>query len=143
MKKRILSLLLTLGLVLGLSLPTYATEEPDLAEVTVNGEPVYYTAEVYNGTSYIPFYGGVQTLRPDAEITWEEGIFTASAWDFTMTVKVGDPYLVVNGRFLYIPEKVKGWADGTALVPARVLVTALGHGSDGAARWSCAPAGCR
>ena len=33
MKKRILSLLLTLGLVLGLSLPTYAAEEPDLAEV--------------------------------------------------------------------------------------------------------------
>lgn len=126
MKKRICSVLLALTLTLGISGPAFAVEEPSAAEVTVNGEAVYYTAEVHDGTAYIPFYGGVQTLRPDAEITWEDGIFTASAWDFTMTVKVGDPYLVINGRYLYIPEKVKGWADGTALVPARVLATALG-----------------
>jgi N-acetylmuramoyl-L-alanine amidase len=43
-----------------------------------------------------------------------------------MTVKVGDPYLVINGRYLYISGRVKGWADGTALVPARTLATALG-----------------
>lgn len=126
MKKQTLSFLLTLAMVLGLSAPAFAAGEPSVAEVTVNGEAVYYTAEVYDGTAYIPFYGGVQTLRPDAEITWEDGIFTASAWDLTMTVKVGDPYLIVNGRYLYIPEKVKGWDDGTALVPARVLATALG-----------------
>ena len=126
MKKHILSSLLALSLTLGLSVPALAAGEPSVAEVTVNGEAVYYTAEVYDGTAYIPFYGGVQTLRPDAEITWEDGTFTASAWDLTMTVKVGDPYLIVNGRYLYIPEKVKGWADGTALVPARVLATALG-----------------
>lgn len=126
MKKQILTFLLALIMLLGLSVPTFAAEEPSIVEVTVNGEPVYYTAEVYDGTAYVPFYGGVQTLRPDAEIIWEDGVFTASAWDFTMTVKVGDPYLVINGRYLYIADRVKGWEDGTALVPARVLATALG-----------------
>lgn len=126
MKKRIFSSLLALTLTLGLAVPAYAGEEPSTAEVTVNDQAVSYTAEVYDGTAYIPFYGGVQSLRPDAEITWEDGTFTAAAEDLTMTVRVGDPYLVVNGRYLYIAGKVKGWADGTALVPARVLATALG-----------------
>ncbi len=126
MKKRIFSYVLILALTLGLAVPVWAEEEPSKAGVTVNGEEVYYTAEIYDGTAYIPFYNGVQTLRPDAEITWADGIFTAAAEDLTMTVRVGDPYLVVNGRYLYIDGKVKGWADGTALVPARVLATALG-----------------
>lgn len=126
MKKRVLTFLLAFGLTLGCSYPVFAEEGAFPAEVTVNGEPVYYTAEVYDSTAYVPFYGGVSTLRPDAEITWENGVFTASAWDFTMTVKIGDPYLLINGRYLYIPGGVKGWADGTALVPARTLATALG-----------------
>lgn len=126
MNKRILSSLLALVLTLGLAAPAYAQEEPSVAEVTVNDQTVSYTAEVYDGTAYIPFYSGVQSLRPDAEITWEDGTFTAAAEDFTMTVRVGDPYLIINGRYLYIAETVKGWADGTALVPARVLATALG-----------------
>ena len=101
MKKRIFSYVLILALTLGLAVPVWAEEEPSKAGVTVNGEEVYYTAEIYDGTAYIPFYNGVQTLRPDAEITWADGIFTAAAEDLTMTVRVGDPYLVVNGRYLW------------------------------------------
>ena len=126
MRKRVCSGLLALFTLLTLALPAMAAEEPSTAEVTVNGEAVYYTAEVYDGTAYIPFYGGVQTLRPDAEITWEDGVFTASAEDFTMTASIGDHYIVINDRYLYISDGVKGWDDGTALVPARVLATALG-----------------
>lgn len=126
MKKRILSMLMMLSLALGSTAPAFAGEEFSTAGVTVNGEPVYYTAEIHEGTAYVPFYGAVQTLRPDAEITWEDGVFTASGEDFTMTVRIGDPCLVINGRYLYIAGKVKGWADGTALVPARVMATALG-----------------
>ena len=127
MKKRLFSGLMALILAIGLAIPVSAEgEEPAVAEVTVNGAPVYYSAEVYDGTAYIPFYGGVKTLRPDAVITWEDGTFTASAQDFTMTARGGDAYLTINGRYLYIPGKVKEQADGTALVPARVLATALG-----------------
>ncbi len=126
MKKFLLPSILTLALTLGLAVPAFGAEEPAKAEVTVNAQSAYFSAEVYDGTAYIPFYGGVQLLRPDAEITWEEGTFYARAADFTMTVKVGDPYLAINDRYLYIPMRVKGWEDGTALVPARVLATALG-----------------
>lgn len=127
MRKRICPALLALITVLTLAFPVFAEEgEPAIAPVTVNGEEVYYSAEIYDGVSYIPFYGGVQTLRPDAEITWEDGVFTASAQDFTMTASIGDRYIVINDRYLYIADGVKGWEDGTALVPARVLATALG-----------------
>lgn len=127
MYKRLLSALLAMVLALPLAFPAYAQEEQPVAvEVTVNGELTWYTAELLGGTSYVPFYGGVTTLRPDAAVTWEDGLFTASAEDFTMTCRVGDPCIVINERYLYVPGGVRGWADGTALVPARTLALALG-----------------
>ena len=127
MKRRICSGVVAALTILTLTIPAFAAgEEPTVAPVTVNGQEVYYSAEIHSGTAYIPFYGGVQTLRPDAEITWEDGVFTASAEDFTMTASIGDHYIVINDRYLYISDGVKGWEDGTALVPARVLATALG-----------------
>lgn len=126
MKQRTLSFLLALALGVSLSVPAFAAEEPTAAEVTVNGESAGYAAQVYGGTAYVPFYSAVLSLRPDAEITWTDGTFTASAWDFTMTARGGDAYLTVNGRYLYIPGRVKELSDGAALVPARVLATALG-----------------
>lgn len=127
MCKRLIPLLLACALALTAALPAYAEEEQPIAvEVTVNGEAVWYTAELCGGTSYVPFYGGVTTLRPDAAVTWEDGLFTATAEDFTMTCRIGDPCVVINDRYLYIPGGVRGWADGTALIPARTLALALG-----------------
>ena len=126
MKRRMLSAILIVALLGALMLPAYAQEGPDIANVTVNGEMADYIAEVYGGTAYIPFYHAVLSLRPDAQVTWENGAFYAQAEDFTMTARVGDAYVVINDRYLYVAGGVKGWADGTALVPARVLATALG-----------------
>lgn len=127
MRKRLIPMLLACALALTAAFPACAEEEqPAAVEVTVNGETSWYTAELCGGISYVPFYGGVTTLRSDAEVTWEDGLFTASAWDFTMTCRIGDPCIVINGRYLYIPGGVRGWADGTALVPARTLALALG-----------------
>lgn len=126
MKRRMICGVLCLSLALCLATPVWADEPGSFAEVAVNGEAAAFSAEVYDGTSYVPFYEGTMALRPDAEITWEEGTFYARAWDFTMTAKVWDPYIVINGRYLYVPDRVRGWADGTALVPARTLATALG-----------------
>lgn len=126
MRKKIGALVLAGALTLSLALPVHGEETPGVVAVTVNGQTVAYTAEAYDGTAYIPFYHGVMSLRPDAVITWDNGVFTASAWDFTMTARVGDPYIVINDRYLYIPGTVKGWADGAALVPARTLAAALG-----------------
>ena len=127
MKKQITCALVCLTLLLGLSAPAYAAEEPATASVTVNGTLAEdFQATIYGSTSYLSFCAGTMALRPDASITWEDGQFIATASDFTMTVRVGDSHLVINGRYLYIPDGVKGLEDGTALVPARTLATALG-----------------
>ncbi len=94
--------------------------------VTLNGAPSALPAVVYGGTSYVPFYAAVLALRPDAQVTWENGSFIATAADFTMTVRAGDVYLVINERYLYIPDGVKSEPDGAAWVPARTLATGLG-----------------
>lgn len=126
MNRRALSMLLALVTLLSLATPAMASEPPTVAEVRVNNEPVGFQAEVYDGVSYIPFYAGVMALRPDSVITWDNGTFTASASDFTMTARAGDRYLVINDRYLYVPTGIKSWPEGAALVPARTLATALG-----------------
>ena len=126
MKKQMIPALLCLVLTLGLAVPASADWEPPAVEVMVNGETTGFFGELHGGTTYLPFYNGVLALRPDAQVTWEDGTFYARANDFIMTARIGDAYVVVNGRYLYVADRVKGWADGTALVPARVLATALG-----------------
>lgn len=127
MRKRLIPALLALSLVLAPVIPAYAEEaEPTYVEVAVNGESANYIAELWDDVSYVPFYHSVASLRPDATITWEDGLFTAAAWDFTMTCRVGDPYVVINERYLYVPGGVLGWGDGTALIPTRTLALALG-----------------
>ena len=132
MKRHTLSMLSAFLMVLTIAIPVNsaeaaaAAESPEVVEVKVNSEPAGFQAEIYAGTCYIPFYAGVMALRPDAEITWEDGTFYAKAWDFTMTARPGDKYLVINGRYLYVPMGIKNWPDGAALVPVRTLATALG-----------------
>lgn len=129
MKRRISHVLLCAALLVGLQAPAWATEEVAIptVDVLINGVKVeWFQAELHGGTSYVPFYGATLTLRPDAQIIWEDGQFIATAHDFTMTARIGDPYIQINGRYLYLPGGVKGWEDGTALVPARALATALG-----------------
>lgn len=128
MRKRILQCILSLALLLSVALPAYAAEESwENVEVLLNEETVVgFEARVNDGVSYLPFYAATVAIRPDAQVVWEDGKFTATAQDFTMTVRVGDPYLAINGRYLYIPGGVWGDPDGTAWIPTRTLATALG-----------------
>ena len=127
MRNRIARGLLCLALLLALTAPAYALEGYEAVEVTLNGEAVSgLEAQVKSGVSYLPFGATVMLLRPDAQVVWEEGRFVASAEDFTMSVAVGEVYLTINDRYLYISGGVPADDDGDALVPARVLVSALG-----------------
>ncbi len=97
------------------------------AEVVINGETMTnFRAELYDGTSYVSLYGATLALRPDAVIAWEDNQMVARAEDFELSARVGTCYLVVNGRYLYIPDGVKFDAAGDTLVPVRVLAQALG-----------------
>lgn len=127
MNKRIAHGLLSLTLLLSLATPAFAEEITPTVEVTVNGETAAdFSAAAYGGTTYVPFYFATKALRPDAQIEWVDGRFIAAAEDFTMTARIGDPCLEINGRYLYIPQRIKGEADGTAWVPTRALAAALG-----------------
>mgnify|MGYP006072934677 CR=1 FL=1 len=97
------------------------------AEVVINGETMTnFRAELYGGTSYVSLYGATLALRPDAVIAWEDNQMVERAEDFELSARVGTCYLVVNGRYLYIPDGVKFDAAGDTLVPVRVLAQALG-----------------
>lgn len=126
MRKRLTNGLLCLALLFSLTVPARAVEGFTEAGVTLNGEVTALTAQVKDGTSYLPFGGTVQALRPDAQVTWENGRFIATAQDFTMSVGVGECYLTINERYLYIPGGVLLADNGDALVPSRTLAIALG-----------------
>lgn len=128
MKKRISCLILCLTLILSLGVNALAAETPDsTAAVVVDGVAVEnFSAMGYGRTTYVSLYGATLALRPDAVITWEENQMVARGSDFTLSARIGQPYLVVNGRYLYIPNGVKKDEAGDTLVPTRTLATALG-----------------
>lgn len=101
--------------------------DPDRVTVTVDGvvsESCF--ARLEGWTSYVSFYYGAKALRPDLDITWEEGVFVARAEDVYMTVSCGDLYLQINGRYLPVEGGIRQADDGAAWLPVRVLATALG-----------------
>lgn len=83
-------------------------------------------ARLEGWTSYVSFYYGAKAIRPDLDITWEEGVFVARAQDVYMTASCGDLYLQINGRYLPVEGGIQQADDGAAWLPVRVLATALG-----------------
>ncbi len=132
MHKRIAHILLCLSLVLALTVPALAVQAPEPiceAELHIDGADAGFNGTMYfDGTTHVPFAVTVQALRPDAQVVCENGRYTATAEDFTMTAKAGESYLVVNDRYLYIPDTILTSAEGEAMVPVRILCRALGVG---------------
>lgn len=76
-----------------------------------------------NGTSYI-------TLRALSELGgyglyWQDGQAVLTGEDIELTAVPGQSYLEVNGRALYIPERV-GAVDGKTYLPMRMVADATG-----------------
>lgn len=134
MRSRIAAVVLALLMAVSLALPVSAEEgkkSPRVVEVTLDGELTEVTGYLVGWTSYLPFSETVTLFRPDAQVSEEDGLYTARAEDFEMTARVGDCYVVINDRYLYVSDNVKEREeDGMPLVPARILATALGAGVD-------------
>lgn len=127
LKRRVLCGLLCTVMLFGLVVPAYAEEEPPVVQVTVDGEPAEVEALLYGGTSYFPLEETILFLYPEAEVSCENGIYTARTEEFTVTVVGESFYLVVNERYLYVPDGIKSRnSDGMVMVPARILGKALG-----------------
>lgn len=96
-------------------------------DVRVNGTSIARQTVrlTVNDTNYISIRPLVKALFPDAKITWAEGQCTFTADGLSLTAKPGDCYLVVNGRYLYVPNSIIT-EDHSLLAPARTLCTALG-----------------
>lgn len=130
--KRVLSLLLSLTMAMGLALPVYgAEEEIPTTKATLDGEPMDITAYLFDGVSYFPFEETVKAFYPDSQVSCEDGVYVAKGENFTMTVEKGKRYVEINDRYLYVASGFKTReTDGMVMVPARILGQALGIGVD-------------
>lgn len=96
--------------------------------LTVDGKPV--SSEVNktqkSGTTYVALAPMVEELDASAAVRWDgsSGTVTVSSSKLTLTAKVGQLYLVANGRYLYIPEGVQ-LINGRVTVPLSVLTEAF------------------
>lgn len=124
MKKRILSVALSLALLLGAVGPAIAYESPS---IYVNGQPVLMAVEplVVNRTTYVPYLAVVQAMYPDATAAWENDRAVLRATGLTIEISIGNCYLVANGRYLYFPGGVIV-QNSDIFVPVRTLAQAMG-----------------
>lgn len=133
MRKRVLSLMLCLVVVLPMGSYAFAAEEA-AQQVTTEAAAPYFLVDgvacedpgmtVYNGVYYVSLVNAVQALRPDAVITWEGDCVVAAAEGLTIRVRVGDQYIEANGRCLYVLNGVIA-GNGRVLVPARIIAQAM------------------
>lgn len=80
---------------------------------------------VENGVTYVALAPMAQLLDSAVTIGWDGNTATVYSDKLSLTAKVGDLYLVANGRYLYIPEGVR-MVDNMVTVPLSTLVEAFG-----------------
>ncbi len=78
-----------------------------------------------NGTTYISVRAMVEALAPEANVSWQDNQLVASGNGFSLTARPGDIYIVVNDRYLYVPDSVLHEND-VVMAPVRTICTALG-----------------
>ncbi len=126
MLKRLLTLAMCLCLTFGLSGNVIAVES-DGIDVIVNNAVIDLDVpvQVEGQTTFVSYWPIVRALYPDAYTIWQDGQVVVTATGLFMTIQPGRPYLIANGRYLYMPQGTKT-LDGIIQVPSRVLATALG-----------------
>ena len=96
--------------------------------LTVDGRPV--SSEVSktqkSGTTYVALVPMAKELDSSVSVVWDGGsqTVTVRSSKLNLTAKVGQLYLVANGRYLYVPEGVRMEA-GRVVVPLKELVKAF------------------
>lgn len=101
-------------------------QQPIGPQLIINGVsiPQSCTTTVCD-TTYIPLRTIVCALDPNASITWENDQLVAVGQGYRLSARPGDPYMVVNDRYLYVPDGILFQNDAT-LAPLRTICTALG-----------------
>lgn len=125
MKKRAIHAVLFLALCFALSCPAAAAEGG--VRFVIDGTEIEndFTMQTIDETIFVSYWPIVQALYPEASAQWANGRAEVRADGLEMFIQPGYQYLVANGRYLYVPERIK-CQDGNVLVPVRVLCQALG-----------------
>ena len=101
--------------------------EPSVLSVVVGDQIIdlEVPALLEEGVSYVPCLSVVRAFYPEATQVTEGGVTTILAPDLKLDLTVGKPYVVANGRYLYMPQGYR-YSEGTPLLPARMLAAILG-----------------
>lgn len=121
MKRKLLALALTLGLMFSLG-ANAAAVELSLAGRNMTAPAM---ARMVGGQTYVSLRAVVEAVRPDAEVSWEDGRAVVRAADLELVAVPGQAYITANGRALYLPNGVL-LEEGRTLVALRPLAKALG-----------------
>ena len=106
-----------------------APPEPAVnSKLLINGQPApeEINRSLQKGVTYVALDVLAQQLEPSAQITWDGSTVTVVTDQLTLTAKVGELYVVANGRYLYVPEAVQLTQANQAAVPLRVAAEAFG-----------------
>lgn len=124
--KKLFALALTLCLLMSTATSVIAVEGGGL-DIIVNDAVVAMDTpvQVWNQVTYASYWPVVQALYPDATAIWDNDRAVVSAAGLRMEIQPGLKYLIVNGRYLYLPDGVRTAGDNL-LVPVRTLAAALG-----------------
>ncbi len=97
------------------------------AKLWVNGVPLGTSVKtkLIGESTYISMRAIVEALDPTAAISWRDGQFHAAGNGFTMTARPGDLFMVVNGRYLYVPNGIL-YENSATFAPLRTVCNAVG-----------------
>ena len=82
--------------------------------------------QMVGNTTYVRLGAMAQLLDPNAQIGWDGSSVTVTTGGLSLSVEVGQLYMVANGRYLYIPEGVQVTEGGQVAVPLRTVAKAFG-----------------
>lgn len=95
----------------------------------VDGQPVPKTAArtTIGGMTYVSLKVMSQQLDTTAQVNWdaEKNCVTVTTEKLNLTAKIGQKYLVANGRYLYMPDGVVITEEGQTLVSLDALTKAF------------------
>jgi len=110
------------------AIPEQPVQELDRI-LLVDGQPVPKTAArtTIGGMTYVSLKVMSQQLDTTAQVEWEaeSNTITVVTEQLELTAKIGQNYLIANGRYLYMPEGVIMSQNNQALVSLDALVKAF------------------
>ncbi|MDR2530657.1 MAG: cell wall hydrolase [Oscillospiraceae bacterium] len=107
--------------------PLLLDPSDSVVPLTIDGKPYAGTSILHDGITYVQLREFCSVMGEGVSVAWdgETQTVTVASPPISFTLNVADPYIVANGRYLYIP----GGAvvhEGLTFVPVRTLAKAFG-----------------